>query len=85
MNGSITPYLIELTTWQQNHNYLYRWMKVMNVADYLVSKSPSKAIEKMALEHVYTNYFFDRLVNCKSLVVWLICMYPRKERQTKLE
>jgi hypothetical protein len=22
MNGSITPYLIELITWQQNHNYL---------------------------------------------------------------
>jgi hypothetical protein len=59
-------------------------MKVMNVTNYLVSMNPSKAI-KMAPKHVYTNYIFDRLVNCKALVVWLICMYPRKERQTKLE
>lgn len=53
-------------------------MKVMNVANYLVSKSPSKEIEKMAPTHVYTDYIFDRLVNCKSLVVWLICMYPKE-------
>jgi len=60
---------------------IYRWMKVMNVTNYLVSKNPSKTIEKMAPKHVYTNHIFDRLVNCKSLVVWLICMYPRKEKR----